>query len=161
MSNRILVFYGSYRSDRMGIRLAQFVVDHRVVRGVARGAVLGNHVFAEDSLELRAERLKRATGALIPCVGLELDPPASDHLECLGQEQQLGLDVDAASPHALRQPSPADLDPEMLETDLEKAGRADRPPGLRREDRERHFATAPRRLERPVKPASQPLLGSR
>ena len=30
MSNRILVFYGSYRSDRMGIRLAQFVVEGRV-----------------------------------------------------------------------------------------------------------------------------------
>src|SRR3981081_2900223 len=27
MSNRILVFYGSYRSDRMGIRLAQFIVE--------------------------------------------------------------------------------------------------------------------------------------
>ena len=27
MSNRILVFYGSYRSDRMGIRLTQFVVE--------------------------------------------------------------------------------------------------------------------------------------
>ena len=27
MSNRILVFYGSYRSDRMGIRLARFVVE--------------------------------------------------------------------------------------------------------------------------------------
>src|SRR3981189_2468737 len=27
MTYRILVFYGSYRSDRMGIRLAQFVVD--------------------------------------------------------------------------------------------------------------------------------------
>lgn len=26
MTNRILVFYGSYRSDRMGIRLAKFVV---------------------------------------------------------------------------------------------------------------------------------------
>lgn len=26
MSNRILVFYGSYRSDRMGIRLAEFVL---------------------------------------------------------------------------------------------------------------------------------------
>jgi NAD(P)H-dependent FMN reductase len=26
MSNRILIFYGSYRSDRMGIRLAEFVV---------------------------------------------------------------------------------------------------------------------------------------
>jgi NAD(P)H-dependent FMN reductase len=27
MGNRILVFYGSYRSDRMGIRLAHFVVE--------------------------------------------------------------------------------------------------------------------------------------
>jgi NAD(P)H-dependent FMN reductase len=27
MTHRILVFYGSYRSDRMGIRLAQFVVE--------------------------------------------------------------------------------------------------------------------------------------
>src|ERR1700686_2456550 len=33
MSNRILVFYGSYRSDRMGIRLAQFVVDGLRARG--------------------------------------------------------------------------------------------------------------------------------
>lgn len=27
MTHRILVFYGSYRSDRMGIRLAHFVVE--------------------------------------------------------------------------------------------------------------------------------------
>lgn len=33
MSNRLLVFYGSYRSDRMGIRLAQFVVDGFRARG--------------------------------------------------------------------------------------------------------------------------------
>jgi len=33
MSNRILVFYGSYRSNRMGIRLAQFVVDGLRGRG--------------------------------------------------------------------------------------------------------------------------------
>jgi NAD(P)H-dependent FMN reductase len=33
MTSRILVFYGSYRSDRMGIRLAQFVVDGFRVRG--------------------------------------------------------------------------------------------------------------------------------
>jgi NAD(P)H-dependent FMN reductase len=33
MSNRILVLYGSYRSDRMGIRLAQFVVDGLRRRG--------------------------------------------------------------------------------------------------------------------------------
>jgi NAD(P)H-dependent FMN reductase len=33
MSNRILVFYGSYRSDRMGIRLAHFVVNGLRARG--------------------------------------------------------------------------------------------------------------------------------
>jgi NAD(P)H-dependent FMN reductase len=33
MSHRILVFYGSYRSDRMGIRLADFVVDGLRGRG--------------------------------------------------------------------------------------------------------------------------------
>ncbi|HZC97847.1 MAG TPA: NADPH-dependent FMN reductase [Bradyrhizobium sp.] len=33
MTHRILVFYGSYRSDRMGIRLAQFVVEGLKSRG--------------------------------------------------------------------------------------------------------------------------------
>src|SRR3954463_16131662 len=33
MTNRILVLYGSYRSDRMGIRLAQFVIDNFRGRG--------------------------------------------------------------------------------------------------------------------------------
>jgi NAD(P)H-dependent FMN reductase len=33
MGNRILVFYGSYRSDRMGIRLAHFVVEGFSARG--------------------------------------------------------------------------------------------------------------------------------
>ncbi len=33
MSNRILTFYGSYRSDRMGIRLAHFVVEGFRSRG--------------------------------------------------------------------------------------------------------------------------------
>jgi NAD(P)H-dependent FMN reductase len=35
MSHRILVFYGSYRSDRMGIRLAEFLVDRLRRRGDA------------------------------------------------------------------------------------------------------------------------------
>ena len=34
MSYRILVFYGSYRSDRMGIRLAQFAVEGLRARGL-------------------------------------------------------------------------------------------------------------------------------
>jgi NAD(P)H-dependent FMN reductase len=33
MGNSILVFYGSYRSDRMGIRLAHYVVDRLRARG--------------------------------------------------------------------------------------------------------------------------------
>src|SRR3981189_2571072 len=33
MTYRILVFYGSYRSDRMGIRLAQFVIEGFRARG--------------------------------------------------------------------------------------------------------------------------------
>ena len=33
MAHRILVFYGSYRSDRMGIRLAQFVIEGLRGRG--------------------------------------------------------------------------------------------------------------------------------
>ncbi len=33
MANRLLVFYGSYRSDRMGIRLANFVVEGLRGRG--------------------------------------------------------------------------------------------------------------------------------
>ncbi|MGY4375674.1 NAD(P)H-dependent FMN reductase [Bradyrhizobium sp. i1.3.6] len=33
MSNRILVLYGSYRSDRMGVRLANFVIDRLRQRG--------------------------------------------------------------------------------------------------------------------------------
>src|SRR5215469_14613482 len=33
MSHRILVLYGSYRSDRMGIRLAQFVIEGFRARG--------------------------------------------------------------------------------------------------------------------------------
>ena len=33
MSNRILVLYGSYRSDRMGIRLANFVINRLRARG--------------------------------------------------------------------------------------------------------------------------------
>lgn len=51
MSNRILVFYGSYRSDRMGIRLAQFVVEG--LRG------RGNDVELIDAKEVGLPMLDR------------------------------------------------------------------------------------------------------
>ena len=34
MTNRILVFYGSYRSDRMGIRLVDFILSNLQQRGI-------------------------------------------------------------------------------------------------------------------------------
>jgi NAD(P)H-dependent FMN reductase len=33
MADKILVFYGSYRADRMGIRLAQYLLDNLAARG--------------------------------------------------------------------------------------------------------------------------------
>src|SRR6202043_695841 len=51
MAHRILVFYGSYRSDRMGIRLAQFVVDG--LRG------RGDHVELQDSKAVGPPMLDR------------------------------------------------------------------------------------------------------
>ncbi|WP_010216278.1 NADPH-dependent FMN reductase [Sphingomonas sp. PAMC 26621] len=35
MSDRILIFYGSYRSDRMGIRLAHYLVESFAARGAS------------------------------------------------------------------------------------------------------------------------------
>ncbi|MFA5963475.1 MAG: NAD(P)H-dependent oxidoreductase [Sphingomonas sp.] len=35
MSDRILIFYGSYRTDRQGIRLAQYLVDAFAARGAS------------------------------------------------------------------------------------------------------------------------------
>ena len=39
MTNRILVLYGSYRSDRMGIRLADYIVAQLSARGDAAGLI--------------------------------------------------------------------------------------------------------------------------
>src|SRR3981189_3878859 len=51
MTHRILVFYGSYRSNRLGIRLAQFVVE--VLRG------LGDDVELIDAREVGLPMLDR------------------------------------------------------------------------------------------------------
>jgi NAD(P)H-dependent FMN reductase len=51
MGNRILVFYGSYRCDRMGIRLAQFVVEGFRARG--------DHVELIDAKEVNLPMLDR------------------------------------------------------------------------------------------------------
>ena len=77
MSNRILVFYGSYRSDRMGIRLAQFVVEGFAARGddvelidaKAIGLPMLDRMYKEhpkggapDVLEKLAEQIRTADG---------------------------------------------------------------------------------------------------
>ena len=77
MSHRILVFYGSYRSDRMGIRLASFVVDRLRARGddvtlidaKAVGLPMLDRMYKEypkgeapDVLEKLAEQIRGADG---------------------------------------------------------------------------------------------------
>src|SRR6266404_9480161 len=77
MSHRILVFYGSYRSDRMGIRLARFVVeglrgrgdDVELIDAKAIGLPMLDRMYKEhpkggapEVLEKLAEKIRTADG---------------------------------------------------------------------------------------------------
>ena len=77
MGNRILVLYGSYRSDRMGIRLAQFIIDGFAARGEdaelidakAIGLPMLDRMYKEHpkggapaALEKLAEQIRNADG---------------------------------------------------------------------------------------------------
>jgi NAD(P)H-dependent FMN reductase len=72
MSNRILVFYGSYRSNRMGIRLAQFVIDGLRGRGDevelidarAVGLPMLDHMYKEYPKGAAPERLEKLAGQI-------------------------------------------------------------------------------------------------
>lgn len=55
MSNRILVLYGSYRSDRMGIRLANFVIDRLQRARRRRTKPLRRPDLTEEAVELSGE----------------------------------------------------------------------------------------------------------
>ncbi len=75
MSDRILVLYGSYRSDRMGIRLADFIVAGLAARGAAPelidakavGLPMLDRMYKEypkgeapEAMERLAEKIRRA-----------------------------------------------------------------------------------------------------
>src|ERR1700750_1424431 len=77
MGNRVLVLYGSYRSDRLGIRLAQFVVEGLRARGddvelidaKAIGLPMLDRMYKEhpkggapEVLEKLAEKIRTADG---------------------------------------------------------------------------------------------------
>jgi NAD(P)H-dependent FMN reductase len=77
MTHRILVFYGSYRSERMGIRLANFVVeglrgrgeDVELIDAKAVGLPMLDRMYKEypkgaapDALENLAEKIRKADG---------------------------------------------------------------------------------------------------
>src|SRR3979411_2055405 len=72
MSNRILVFYGSYRSDRMGIRLAQFVVegfrgrgdDVELIDAKAGGLPILDRLYQEYPKGAAPERLEKLAGQI-------------------------------------------------------------------------------------------------
>ena len=70
--NRILVFYGSYRSDRLGIRLARFVVERLAQRGddvelidaKAIGLPMLDRMYKEYPTGQAPEPLKRLAGKI-------------------------------------------------------------------------------------------------
>ncbi|MHA3840936.1 NADPH-dependent FMN reductase [Sphingomonas aestuarii] len=77
MSNRILVLYGSYRSDRMGIRLAEYIVaglkargdDAELIDAKAVGLPMLDRMYKEypagtapDAMETLAGTLRAADG---------------------------------------------------------------------------------------------------
>ena len=77
MANRILVLYGSYRSDRMGIRLARFVIENFRKRGEdvelidakAIGLPMLDRMYKEHpkgeapaALEALAQKIRQADG---------------------------------------------------------------------------------------------------
>src|SRR5690349_13133195 len=72
MSNRILVFYGSYRSDRMGIRLAKFVVerlrrrrdDVELIYAKAINLPMLDRMYKEYPKGQAPERLERLAGKI-------------------------------------------------------------------------------------------------
>src|SRR3954470_6981937 len=72
MSNRILVFYGSYRSDRMGIRLANFVVerlrrrndDVELIDAKAIDLPMLDRMYKEHPKGQAPERLERLAGQI-------------------------------------------------------------------------------------------------
>jgi NAD(P)H-dependent FMN reductase len=72
MGHRILVFYGSYRSDRMGIRLADFVVDRLRRRGEdaelidakAIGLPMLDRMYKEYPAGKAPEALERLAGQI-------------------------------------------------------------------------------------------------
>lgn len=72
MSHRILVLYGSYRSDRMGIRLANFVIDRLRSRGEdvelidakAVGLPMLDRMYKEYSPGAAPEALEKLAGQI-------------------------------------------------------------------------------------------------
>src|SRR6266853_5987082 len=72
MTHRILVFYGSYRSDRLGIRLAQFVVEGLRSRGDevelidarAVGLPMLDRMYKEYPKGEAPERLEKLAGQI-------------------------------------------------------------------------------------------------
>src|ERR1700712_4046337 len=72
MTHRILVLYGSYRSDRMGIRLAQFIVDGLRARGCdvelidakAIGLPMLDRMYKEHPKGAAPEALEKLAGEI-------------------------------------------------------------------------------------------------
>ena len=79
MTDRILVFYGSYRSDRMGIRLADFVVrnlrehgaDAELIDAKAVGLPMLDRMLSPEQISDVKESLRDPETGRVPFTGMQ------------------------------------------------------------------------------------------
>ena len=114
--------------------------------------VAHQHVLPMDSLELGGQSSEGGACPLVERVGLELDAPAAENLECMSKLQELGLGVRAGAPGRRCEPGPPDLEATVLRSQSEVARRADRSAGLQEDGGECHFEPCFGSLERRLHP---------
>ena len=88
---------------------------------------LYDHMVAQHPFAGGADTLQGTLRAQVAGIGLELHPDAAHPVEGVGQQQQLGLGVDAGALPLLAEPGPAYLECAMLGPYVQIAGTAHHP----------------------------------
>ena len=100
-------------------------IEDAEARGGPVGAVVGDDVVSEGSLERRAEAEDRGLAPLVAVVGAELDTDRAEVLEGVGEEEALAGGVHERALVFRSDPRPADLESPVGAPDVEVAGGPD------------------------------------
>ncbi len=92
---------------------------------VAIRAVGHQHVIAQDAVLFGAQSRDGVPRGMVEPAGAELHRAATQDLERMREQQQLGLGIQRGPLHPLRVPGPADLDAAVIGIDVAVSGTAD------------------------------------